>query len=170
MHGAREYPTTKISSRGYITQRVAASLRNSRPRAQSSSLLPVSRVPISHLAMPSTTQTVRELQPGVWAPIPTFFDADEELGKSQFNCKDRGLISLPLVRCPHVHRPCRPTRKGQCLARHLRFHGRSPSLDKRRAGDVDQSRSRGSGSGRLDGYPDHGRNVSLCAFERFNSV
>lgn len=31
--------------------------------------------------MPATTQTVRELKPGVWAPIPTFFDANEEIGE-----------------------------------------------------------------------------------------
>lgn len=32
--------------------------------------------------MTSASQTVRELKPGVWAPIPTFFDAEEELGES----------------------------------------------------------------------------------------
>ncbi|KAJ9093472.1 hypothetical protein QFC19_008331 [Naganishia cerealis] len=34
--------------------------------------------------MPATTQTVRELKPGVWAPIPTFFDANEEIDVPTF--------------------------------------------------------------------------------------
>ena len=28
--------------------------------------------------------TTRPLVPGVWAPIPTFFDANEEIGKLAF--------------------------------------------------------------------------------------
>ncbi|KAJ9108327.1 hypothetical protein QFC20_003488 [Naganishia adeliensis] len=34
--------------------------------------------------MTSASQTVRELKPGVWAPIPTFFDAEEELDVPTF--------------------------------------------------------------------------------------
>ena len=48
--------------------------------------------------------TTRPLVPGVWAPIPTFFDANEEIGKASrsFVHPDKAHHSCPALRFTDV--------------------------------------------------------------------
>ena len=59
----------------------------------------------------------RVLKPGVWAPIPTFFDDHEDLGKLPW------IIPELTIRYGHFQVPCRAPGKGRYAASDLRIHG-----------------------------------------------
>lgn len=66
---------------------------------------------------------VRNLKAGVWAPIPTFFDDNEEIGELRVLATGGLDASLTGHRLPDLQRPCGDPRQGRHAARCLRLDG-----------------------------------------------